>query len=156
MKDWLSIGQISTRTGVSARALRLYEQIGLLGTALRGENGYRYYRADQVLLVKKVCDLKTLGFSLKEIKAFLEGDAQFDAQTMQQLVERRLKHIVGEEKSLATRKSRLSSLLTSLRTKTKALSERERKYVMELYQRVRIVVTGVENLDATASYIETY
>jgi DNA-binding transcriptional MerR regulator len=43
MKNWLTIGQFSKKIGVSSKALRLYEKIGLITSHTRGENGYRYY-----------------------------------------------------------------------------------------------------------------
>jgi hypothetical protein len=64
--------------------------------------------------------------------------------------------IVGEEKRLNEQQFQLKSILSSITKKKNALSERERKYVMGLFEKALIVVTGVEDLDATAIYIKEY
>ncbi len=68
MKNWLTVGQFSKAMGVSAKALRLYEKMGLLKSHARGENGYRYYNESQLGLAKRLKEFKDLGFSLAEIK----------------------------------------------------------------------------------------
>lgn len=156
MKDWLSIGQFSKRANVSARALRLYEKIGLIASVARGENGYRYYQESQISIARKIRELKALGFSLAEIKSFLESDAKFDSTTISQFLNRRLDLIVGEEKRLTEQKRQIKSILSSITKKNSALSEQERKYVMRLFEKATIVVTGVEDLEATATYIKDY
>ncbi|MBX3020553.1 MAG: MerR family transcriptional regulator [Bdellovibrionales bacterium] len=156
MKDWLSIGQFSKRTGVSARALRLYEKMGLIESASRGENGYRYYREDQISVARKIRELKTLGFSLKEICSLLKFDTQLDMKSLGSLLKHRLNLILQEEKLLGEQKDQIKSILSSLNRKTNALSERERKYVMDLFKKATIVVTGVEDLDKTATYIKDH
>lgn len=156
MKDWLSIGQFAKRAGVSARALRLYEKMGLIASVARGENGYRYYQETQISLARKIRELKTLGFSLAEIKSFLEFDAKFDSTTISQFLKQRLDSIVGEEKRLTEQKRQIKTILSSITKKSNALSEQERKYVMRLFEKAMIVVTGVEDLNATATYIKEY
>jgi len=48
MKNWNTIGQFSKKVGMSTKALRLYEEIELIKSHARGENGYRYYHDNQV------------------------------------------------------------------------------------------------------------
>lgn len=156
MKNWLSIGQFSKRAGVSARALRLYEKIGLISSVSRGENGYRYYRESQVSQARKIRELKALGFSLSEIRVLLDANSKFDTQTLTVFLKRRLNLITKEEKNLGDQKDQIKSILSSLANKTEALSERERKYLMRIFETVTIVVTGVEDLETTASYIQEY
>jgi len=117
MKDWLSIGQFSKRAGVSARALRLYEKLGLIESALRGENGYRYYREDQIFTARRIRELKALGFSLHEIKFLLEADATFSVKSIGAFLKRRLTFITQEEERLAEQKSQIKSILSSMNSK---------------------------------------
>lgn len=51
--DTISIGQLSDRTGVSVRALRYYEQHGLL-TASRTGTGQRRFRPDSTETVRRI------------------------------------------------------------------------------------------------------
>lgn len=158
MKNWISIGQFAKQVGISARALRLYEKRGLLKSVARGENGYRYYRDSQISQAQKIRELKTLGFTLTEIRELLEADVKVDAKTLAAALKRRLSLITREEKKLSDQKVQIQSILSSIEhaNKAKALSEQERKYVMSLFETVRIVVTGVEDLEETARCIQDY
>lgn len=64
------IGELSRRTGVSARLLRYYEEQGLL-EADRGPNGYRDYAEDAVLTVRQVRALLSAGLTTDVIRAVL-------------------------------------------------------------------------------------
>ncbi|MCI3928572.1 MerR family transcriptional regulator [Streptomyces sp. AN091965] len=64
------IGELSGRTGVSARLLRYYEAQGLLEVE-RGPNGYREYGEDAVLTVRKVRALLNAGLTTEVIREVL-------------------------------------------------------------------------------------
>ncbi|MDX3506712.1 MerR family transcriptional regulator [Streptomyces sp. ATCC51928] len=64
------IGELSRRTGVSARSLRYYEAQGLL-EARRGTNGYRAYDEDAVASVRKIRALLRAGLSTEVIRQVL-------------------------------------------------------------------------------------
>lgn len=55
------IGELSRRSGVSARSLRYYEQHGLIA-AERGDNGYREYGEDSVGRAATIQSLFGMGF----------------------------------------------------------------------------------------------
>ncbi len=61
------IGQLATRTGVSAKALRFYERRGLLPEPDRTSGGYRDYGADAVTRVTFIKDAQGSGFTLAQI-----------------------------------------------------------------------------------------
>lgn len=64
------IGDLSEETGVSARALRHYESLGLL-QAQRAENGYRHYAREQTERVHAVRFLLAAGLNLATIAEIL-------------------------------------------------------------------------------------
>ncbi|GHF36691.1 MerR family transcriptional regulator [Streptomyces mashuensis] len=64
------IGELSRRTGVSARLLRYYEEQGLL-EAERGTNGYRYYGEEAVVTVSQIRALLAAGLSTEVIRSVL-------------------------------------------------------------------------------------
>ena len=69
------IGEVAARTGVTQRALRFYEEKGLLQPPERMEGGFRRYSDDDISrieFVKKLQDL--LGFTLSEIKEMVEAE----------------------------------------------------------------------------------
>jgi DNA-binding transcriptional MerR regulator len=67
----MRIGEIAQRAGVSTSRLRFYEASGLLPPASRDANGYRSYEFHAVKIVGIIEHAQNLGFSLKEIGAFL-------------------------------------------------------------------------------------
>lgn len=67
----VTIGQLSLETGVSPRAIRLYESGGLLGVVARRENGYRVYSQQNIKLLCLIKALRELDYSLGEIQRIL-------------------------------------------------------------------------------------
>ena len=70
--DLMRIGQLSERTGKTARALRLYEELGILAPAERTASGYRLYDEAAVLRIEWIDRLSECGFSLSETQQFLK------------------------------------------------------------------------------------
>ena len=68
--DHVLIGQLAAQTGVSQRALRYYEQQGLLSVE-RDPNGYRRYGADSVRAVARIRALLGAGLSTDVIRDVL-------------------------------------------------------------------------------------
>jgi DNA-binding transcriptional MerR regulator len=67
----MRIGELGRRAGVSPRALRHYEQLGLL-PARRRANGYRDYDEHDLALVAEIRSLVGLGLALEETRPFVE------------------------------------------------------------------------------------
>ena len=64
----LLIGEVSERSGLTRKALRLYETHGILPAPRRGPSGYRLYPADVLGLLTFVGQARRLGLSLAEIR----------------------------------------------------------------------------------------
>lgn len=62
-----AIGEISRLVGLSQRTIRYYEEIGLLHSVRRIENGKRVYTDNDVRRLKFINRLKVLGLSLAEM-----------------------------------------------------------------------------------------
>lgn len=71
MDKMLSIQAFSTRTGIPKSTLRFYEKKKLLMSALRDENGYRFYHKEQIPLAKLISSLRLAQISIQEIQSFL-------------------------------------------------------------------------------------
>lgn len=73
----MRIGELARATGCTPRALRHYEQAGLL-TSVRSANGYRVYDAERaVVRVRNIRQLIEVGLTLDDVQAFgpcLDGD----------------------------------------------------------------------------------
>jgi MerR family gold-responsive transcriptional activator of gol and ges genes len=70
MAPALKIGQLAQATGVSAKTIRYYEQVGVLPAPSRSAAGYRQYSAHAVHRVLFIRRARTLGLSLQDLKAF--------------------------------------------------------------------------------------
>jgi DNA-binding transcriptional MerR regulator len=70
MDEQLTIGELASRTGVATSALRYWEDLGLLPAPAR-VSGQRRYPPSAVGLVGVVLVLRNVGFTLREVKAFL-------------------------------------------------------------------------------------
>jgi DNA-binding transcriptional MerR regulator len=70
------IGELAAATGASPRALRHYEQAGLISSS-RTENGYRSYADGTIARVRNIRYLLAAGLTLDDVRAFepcLDGD----------------------------------------------------------------------------------
>ena len=67
-KNGLLIGEVAKRTGTTRKALRLYEQTGILPVPRRTSSGYRLYGPDTLDLLVFVRQAQRLSLSLDEIK----------------------------------------------------------------------------------------
>lgn len=67
------IGGVARQLGLTPRALRYWEQRGLLPPAARSEGGTRVYETAHVSAVRGVVSLKRAGFSLDEICALTDA-----------------------------------------------------------------------------------
>jgi DNA-binding transcriptional MerR regulator len=67
----LKVGDLARRTGKTVRAIHLYEELGLL-TPVRSKGGFRLYPVNAVTRVEWIQKLQDMGFSLTELKAFLQ------------------------------------------------------------------------------------
>ncbi len=66
--DGLLIGAVAARSGVSRKAIRLYEAAGILARPARTRSGYRLYPPATLAVLGFVAHARRLGFTLAEIR----------------------------------------------------------------------------------------
>jgi len=66
-----TVKQLAKISGVTVRTLHHYDEVGLLAPAYVGENGYRYYEREQLLLLQQILFFREIGLSLQEIGRIL-------------------------------------------------------------------------------------
>ena len=90
----MKIGELARKTGKTVRALRHYEELGLLGAA-RSEGGFRLYGADELARVYWISKLQDMGFSLVQVQGLIatvesSGTAPEAMQSLRELFRSRL------------------------------------------------------------------
>ncbi len=69
-----SIGDVSQLCNISKKALRYYDKIGLICPKRQDYNNYRYYTHESLLAVPVIKYYKQMGFTLDEMRSFIEGN----------------------------------------------------------------------------------
>lgn len=68
----MNISQAARRSGLSAKTIRYYEQIGLVTAAGRAANGYRQYDDTDLEELRFLSRARQVGFDLEECRQLLE------------------------------------------------------------------------------------
>lgn len=98
------VGDLARRTGLSVRALHHYEEVGLLVPSGRTEGrGDRLYSEADVLRLQQIASLRSLGFSLGEIRECLDDEEGLSPSRVIGLHIARLKERIELEERLCER-----------------------------------------------------
>ncbi|MFT7621587.1 MAG: MerR family copper efflux transcriptional regulator [Myxococcota bacterium] len=68
----LTIGRVADLSGVPAKTIRYYEDMGLMPRPARSDNGYRSYSEETVNILRFVARARGLGFPIKDVARLLE------------------------------------------------------------------------------------
>src|SRR3990167_10737481 len=69
-----TVNKLAKLSGVSVRTLHFYDEIGLLKPAYYGDNNYRYYEEEQLLMLQQILFFREIGFSLNDIQRILSSN----------------------------------------------------------------------------------
>lgn len=103
-------GEFANKADVSIRTIRYYDKQGILKPTYVNESGYRFYTHSDFIKLQKILALKSLGFSLEEIKNLTLGDNKDFMQSLDlqlSLVRGKIQHLQYVEASLKDAKDRL-------------------------------------------------
>lgn len=114
-QDGLLIGEVAAKSGVSRKALRLYERAGIVPSPRRTAAGYRVYSQDTLALLVFVTQARRLGFRLDEIKRItvLKRSGRTPCTHVLDLVHAKLENIEQALTDLAEVRGQLQGLLRS-------------------------------------------
>lgn len=117
----VTVGQASQRTGLTEKAIRLYESKGLLRPAQRTEAGYRTYTDPDIDILRFIRQAKALGLRLEEIRDIidLQREGAQPCEKVLQLVDSHLREI---DRTMAD----LRALRRALTTTRRAAAESSR------------------------------
>ena len=127
----LRIGQLAKRTGISVRALRYYDEVGLLRPSQRSEAGYRVYVGADVVRLQRIRSLQQLGFSLAEIRECLAQPGRSLLQALELQAARLIQQIALQQQL----RGRLEVLMARLRA-TEEVSVEDLVQIMEVMARM--------------------
>lgn len=68
----MNISEAASRSGLSAKTIRYYEDIALIAPATRGDNGYRQYDGGAVEELHFLARAREVGFDLQECRQLLD------------------------------------------------------------------------------------
>ena len=110
----MPIGRFSRLTGVGVKALRHYDEVGLLApAAVDDETGYRFYSADQVDRAEAIRLLRRLDMPLEEIRSTL---AAGDPATLRAALVSHQRQIATRDAELRASRVRLQRLIDGRET----------------------------------------
>lgn len=109
------VGELAERTGLSVRALHHYEEIGLLVPSGRTESGHRLYAEEDVMRLQQIASLRSLGFSLAEIREFLDASS-FSPERVIELHIARIRERIELERRLCDRLEAVATLMSAKAT----------------------------------------
>jgi len=122
--DRIPIGKFSLITRLSPKALRLYDDRGLLVPEVKDLcTGYRYYTGAQIPRGVSIKTLCGLGFSLCEIDVLLTAKGERDTGTIRELFEKRRREIRSEVQRLQQIETILANEAASLESIYMSLNE---------------------------------
>lgn len=107
----VTIGRAAADTGVSAKMIRHYESLGLLGGIARTDGGYRTYGASELHTLRFIRRARDLGFSIEEIRQLLSlwQDKQRASREVRQVA---TKHVAELEQRIAQLQAMRETLVT--------------------------------------------
>lgn len=99
----MTVKELSKLTGISARTLHYYDEIGLLAPTEKSEAGYRLYDGQALEKLQQILFFREFDIPLKDIKAVMDNPA-LDRNALLQM----------QRDMLAAKKERLERLIASI------------------------------------------
>lgn len=109
-KEYYKIGEIASLYGIGPDSLRYYEEIGILKPK-RDDNGYRMYNIGDIRTLNILRELRSIGFSMGEIKEHL---ADFNLQKTLDLFQAEIEAIDKKTAELTTLRNQLSERIEEI------------------------------------------
>jgi len=131
----LRIQDVAAETGLTTRAIRYYEEIGLLEPAARSDGAYRLFDASDLERLRFIRSLRDdAGFSLAQIGRLLEDEAarernrlrfrsSGDQAERRALLAESMTRVDRQIATLETKRARLDAMIADARARRRHLDE---------------------------------
>ena len=128
----LSIREVCARTGLSARTVRYYEELGLLPGVRRRSGGRRVYGPDEIERLRFITRLKALGLALEEIGELnavhaIGGSTRAMLGRLDELLARRLDELDARIRELDSLRDQIRKYRDHVTERADALASAERE-----------------------------
>ncbi len=109
----MNIGQAAKASGVSAKMIRHYEEVGLVPETNRTDSGYRQYTAAEVHTLRFIRQARDLGFSIQEIGELVSlwHNRERPSRLVKALAEAHIQALEQKAQELLSMKSTLEHLV---------------------------------------------
>lgn len=145
MKNYYKISEISKLYGIGPDSLRYYERLGILKPK-RDTNGYRLYSLKELYKLNIIRDLRTLDFSMEQIKEYLDKQCIDNTLALlyeeQSLLHTRIRELKKRERIIKTRIIDLTAL-SKIPAETFHVKEYPERYCVQLSE----YITRDEEMD---------
>ncbi len=149
MEKYLSIGEVVAMKGVSHRALRHYDDLGILVPAyINPETKYRYYSKNQIIILDIIQLCVALGIPLKKFKNYTLEDGSIDAKQM--IVDAKIKAL-QVQKEIEQKLYFLDSAFAQFNDVDNGMQQKQ-SYTKQIPQRYFLTTPAPENFGTHADY----
>jgi DNA-binding transcriptional MerR regulator len=116
--DRVRIGELAEQTGVSAKAVRFYERVGLLAAPPRTSGGYRDYGRDAISRLGFIKSAQAIGLTLGEIRELQRWRDRGEdiCEPVVEIVHRRLEDLTERIRVMEHTRAELRKALRLART----------------------------------------
>jgi Cu(I)-responsive transcriptional regulator len=116
MKDsmqMMNIGETAKASGISAKMIRHYEEVGLVPAAARSESGYRLYSESDVHTLRFIRHARDLGFSIAVIGELvgLWQDRRRSSRVVKAVAQAHIEELEQKAKNILAMKATLEHLV---------------------------------------------
>ncbi len=110
----ITIGDLSRKAGMTPRAIRHYERLGLIQVPVRTDSNYRLFDSDSVERARFIAKGRSLGFSIAEIADLLRAmdDPEHTCAQVAELTQTHLDLIDGKLQILVEMRHTLEKTLS--------------------------------------------
>ena len=110
----MNIGDVASASGLPAKTIRYYEDIGLVRPA-RSENGYRHFRETDIHKLAFLGRARSLGFTIDECRTLMSlyEDRDRASADVKKVAEEHLERVEQKIGELQSLRSTLKNLVTS-------------------------------------------
>lgn len=102
------INEVTSKLGLSRKAIRYYEEEGLISPKRNKNNDYREYDEEDIIILKKIKFLRNLNVPINEIK-----DLKLKKRTLKACLSERIEKIEVEEKNFARIKAMCEEIINN-------------------------------------------